>query len=232
MIRTKDDLFIQLQECSDALMISCKAFDDGYHSEAKRIATVIRVLLHDTQKSKSLLSQLKLKTSKRYLTTYIPPLKDNKIKGHHALLHVGLDKKLNLPTFIAPRKGGNNNKWVTFETWWNENVLTTDHFCATFNRRELIHFLVNKDGGAHVDPELPLKYAVLSRQKGMGYFRVKGSDTSYCRIVSHDNKVDEIYQDNEPILGVELYTIRQIGYEILISLKKRAPSLQIDLSKL
>jgi hypothetical protein len=37
---------------------SCQAYDEGYIDEAVRIATVIRVLIHDTQASTSLLKHL------------------------------------------------------------------------------------------------------------------------------------------------------------------------------
>lgn len=40
------------------IMNSCQAFDRGEVSEALRISVALRVILHNTQKSKSLLSHL------------------------------------------------------------------------------------------------------------------------------------------------------------------------------
>lgn len=43
------------------LKASADAFDKGFEGESKRLAVALRVLLHDTPKSKSLLGQLELK---------------------------------------------------------------------------------------------------------------------------------------------------------------------------
>src|ERR1041385_7471755 len=49
----------QLEKQIGFLDRSCKAFDHGYTDESIRIATVIRVLIHDTPKSTSLLRHLR-----------------------------------------------------------------------------------------------------------------------------------------------------------------------------
>ena len=58
--RTKDKI--------EALQILCKAYDDGKYSIAKEIAASIRVLVHDTHSSTSLLAHLGLKDSIRMLS--------------------------------------------------------------------------------------------------------------------------------------------------------------------
>jgi len=40
---------------------SCSSYDEGYEDEAVRIATTIRVLIHDTQQSTSMLTHLDAK---------------------------------------------------------------------------------------------------------------------------------------------------------------------------
>ena len=48
------------------------SFDGGFEAEAKRLATTIRVVVHDTRASKSLLNQLNVKHQIRMLNTAHP----------------------------------------------------------------------------------------------------------------------------------------------------------------
>ena len=70
-----------------------------------------------------------------------------------------------------------------------------------FNRRELILALANKDGGAHVDPELDHAYADLTRNNSVGWMFSDG-------------------QDKRPIEDVELFSVRQIAFEIIDSIER------------
>jgi hypothetical protein len=68
--RTSDGrLKAALAEQVDFLRASAERFDAGHQHEAKRLALTIRVLLHDTASSKSLLEQLDLKSSLAFLDT-------------------------------------------------------------------------------------------------------------------------------------------------------------------
>ena len=49
---------------------------------------------------------------------------------------------------------------VEFRQWW-ESVILTDQLGNSFSRRSFVLALANKDGGAHVDPELDDGYAAL-----------------------------------------------------------------------
>ncbi|MFP3702034.1 hypothetical protein SB758_41815, partial [Burkholderia sp. SIMBA_013] len=55
-----------LSEQLGFLKRSALAFDEGEASEAKRVAVSLRVLLHDTPASESLLKQMQLKDSIRF----------------------------------------------------------------------------------------------------------------------------------------------------------------------
>ena len=57
----KDELINHLQEQVRFLNASARSFDEGFEGEAKRLSLVIRVLLHDTKRSTSLLTSLGLK---------------------------------------------------------------------------------------------------------------------------------------------------------------------------
>src|SRR4051812_47474021 len=71
---SKADLVEQLRIQVDFLERSSVAYDQGFEDEARRLATVVRILVHDTARSKSLLGQLGVKERLRYHdTTARPP---------------------------------------------------------------------------------------------------------------------------------------------------------------
>ena len=59
--QTEDEFKRHLREQIQFLLRSSQSYDEGFTSEAKRIAVIIRVLFHDTQKSTSLLTLLQKK---------------------------------------------------------------------------------------------------------------------------------------------------------------------------
>ena len=52
------ELLVHFHEQIRFIELSGKAFDEGFEGEAKRLGTAIRVLVHDTRNSTSLLRQL------------------------------------------------------------------------------------------------------------------------------------------------------------------------------
>ena len=54
-----------------------------------------------------------------------------------------------------------------FEDWWNEIIF--DDTKNKFTRRDIITFVANQDGGAHVDDELHEKYAMLGKMNSLGW---------------------------------------------------------------
>ena len=58
--QSQEALQDHLTEQIGFLLRSAESYDNGFTDEAKRLAVTIRVLVHDTGKSTSLLKQLKL----------------------------------------------------------------------------------------------------------------------------------------------------------------------------
>jgi hypothetical protein len=69
---THDDLVEKLRQQVGFLERSARLFDEGNEDEAIRLAQIIRVLLHDTSGSHSLLGQLGVKETINYLDTSEP----------------------------------------------------------------------------------------------------------------------------------------------------------------
>lgn len=207
ILQTKDELKQHLLEAMQFLEVSSISFDSGFHAEAKRLATTIRVLLHDTNASQSLLNQLGIKDTLNFKNTAFP-LNPNNLLSHLGLVgmrmtdtgssyYAHLDDYPPIPD-IEPFK--------SFGDWWHE-VVIKDSNGVEFTRENLIKSLANQDGGAHVDSKLDSKYADLSRGNSVGWVEVRESK-------------------EKPFKEVELHSVRQIAYELITTLKA------IDLSTL
>lgn len=199
--QTAAELEQHLQENIGFLVASCTAFDAGIHSEAKRLGTTIRVLLHDTKNSHSLLGLLGHKEKILYLNTANARDPSNML-AHHGL--VGFQFDQNGPSYWAPLGDGPPTRYSRgtsdFESWWNEHVIV-DHAGGVFTRKDLVLSLANKDGGAHVDPSIAPDYAALTRENSLGW------------VVSSNDSTET------PLKSVELHSVRQIAYELLQSLR-------------
>jgi len=200
--QTKQELLSHLSDSVQFLQLSAAAFDKGHLGEAKRMAVTVRVLAHDTPNSKSLLGLLKYKTNMSFIDTAYDYKPDN-LMNHHGL--VGLQVSLENPaksSYLVPLTlDGRPNKFILFADWWNKIVIV-DRNKNVFRRRDIILSLANTDGGAHVDPELNLAYAQLSRQNSIGW-------------------VFSSSQGQRPLGAVELYSMRQIAHEVLVSIDRK-----------
>jgi len=167
---TKEDLENHFKEQIEFLKRSCDSFDNGYYSEAKRIAVVLRVLLHDTRTSQSLLGQLDKKNIQFFNTSI--PLDKNSLSSHGGLVMMaakGKDSK-----FIPMLDDVPFKRWDDFNVWWNEEVFV-DVERNILKRKDLILISANQDGGAHVDPKLNGVFSRLSKDESLGLLYQEGN---------------------------------------------------------
>jgi len=201
--QSHQELRQQLKDQLLFLVQSSESFDNGFDAEAKRLATTVRLLMHDTTRSKSLLNQLNLKKRLFYDSSFRTP---GKLIGPYE----GLVLKAMIesaPKYVAALDEvplEMIGKYVPFDQYWNNTVII-DAMGNEFSRKKLILSLANKDGGAHVDPKLDYKYAVLARQYSMGWTQSVDGGLS------------------TPFLEVEKAAVRQIAHEILATLKPEYP---------
>ena len=204
IFQTEDELKDQLKDQIDFLVKSSKAYDEGLTSEAKRLATVIRILLHDTQNSTSLLT-LFLKKDMLFYDTSLD-YGQNKLLLTPGLLMLKMGSSGG--EYVPPLGNGPPTRYcrgkIPFTQWWNKIVLI-DNKGNKLTRKDLVLTVCNKDGGAHVDPKLDEAYYALSRSNSLGWKYIK-------------NGVKKDFA-NRP----ELASIRQISYEVLKSLKDEFP---------
>lgn len=144
------ELLEQLHEHWRHLASSAIAFDQGEHSEAKRLAVTIRGLVHDTTASHSLLGQLGQKDTMDFAAM------NKASEDRPSVFFMGNTLELitgggTIPIVREPLR------WVNFETWWKETI-AKDEVRGTTHRRSMILDLTNKGGGAHVDPQADNSY--------------------------------------------------------------------------
>lgn len=174
---------------------SSQSYDAGNLDEAIRIATVIRVLVHSTRSSRSLLEHLDA-TSIDLLSTaaYIPPnavmgftLGMMRVGGGGSQYFPGLDQS---PT----------RQFVPVSEWWNQVVFVLDPN-TKLGRKDIVLTAANKDGGAHVDNALTKEYEALASDGALGEFIY----------VFHGETTTEL------ISNAHCVAIRQMAYELLNS---------------
>jgi hypothetical protein len=203
--QSKKDLELQLRQQISFLISSCQAYDVGKYHEAKRIASIIRTLFHRTKTCKPLIGQLQL-NSINWIDTAQPYDPKNLVS------HLGLTgfKMMSgrLPSIIpkgALPKESEGKKYNTleFNQWWTKPVVVAlgGNEKRYFSRQNLVLNVAETDGGAHVDEGLEEIYNELSRKNGLGVYAI-------------------VNGNKYPLLYPELPCLRQIGHEVLITLKK------------
>jgi hypothetical protein len=145
---TPDDLVERLREQMGFLERSSESFDRGFEDEAKHLAVVIRVLLHDTGSSHSLLGLRGVKDSLAFLDTAVPIIPDNLLPTIGlASLRVTTGVGAAYVALLGNRPCQPGEK--PFITWWNDPV-TKDNVGRLFARRDYVLNVANEEGrGTH-----------------------------------------------------------------------------------
>ena len=195
-------------EFIDLLNTLCDLYDkENKDILALPISTAIRVLVHDTTKSISLLKHLNKKNIDFLSTNIVDPNEPIQL-GIVRRINVGVKDGIGGESkywalcderyFPAPRK----DRKVSFDEWWeNEKIfISKDAFLA---RKDIVLSVANKDGGAHFDSKVSENYDA---------FRYSWSGGSCLKGINTENKRG---YDNIPIYPA----IRQIGFELIRTLK-------------
>lgn len=181
---------------------SCDSYDAGHTDEAIRIATTIRVLIHDTKNSTSLLKHLGAPNIK---------LSSTVMGDHHpnAVMVMGMGR---FSTVVGGSTVGGSTTWkaatvhnaikreLPVSDWWNQVVYILGKTQAS--RKDLILAAANKDGGAHIDANLTPEYETLMTTGQRGFL--------------HYSPTNETH-NFQPVMDAHLVYLRQMGFEILSS---------------
>jgi hypothetical protein len=209
--RSDSELIAYLGEQVRFLENSAAAFDDGFESEAKRLATTMRVLLHDTVQSHSVLEQLGVKTQIAYRDT-ADPINPRNLMDTPGL--VIMELKSGGGSYVPPLdhlvSPSRLKPPVDFRTWWFGDV--SKFRGMTLTRDNFVLVAANKEGGAHVDRRLDKRYE---------RFLEVAKDWVYVETDADDKVVSETPFERDLFLA----SVRQIAHEVLTTFDE-----QLDLS--
>ena len=191
------------------LKASASSFDEGFDGEAKRLAVSVRVLLHDTNNSISLLNQLGKKQIQFYDTCHNYNPRDKTTFHGLVIIHISPQGPIFVPRSVTPPRSGIEYHFVSFEEWW-DRIIIVDDKKNMFSRKNIVLALANQEGGAHVDPELDADYVRLSKFNSLGWKSVV-------------RKGDVI---RETDIGNPVFpSMRQIAFEVIRTLKDEFPDI-------
>jgi hypothetical protein len=145
---------VLLREQYSRLKDAIDGFYVGKDFQALNIATILRVLVHETRKSRPLLSRL----DRRYwdLMIWHRPLNSKTIFRVPITLSVGGDgtKRVIRSDFASP-----DYRLVSLRQWWSSDYQPLGGI--RLSKRRIILNVANKDGGAHIDESVPNSHAAL-----------------------------------------------------------------------
>lgn len=177
--RTNQDLRQELREQLELLKLDVDHYDGGRQIVAKNIAARLRVLLHDTSRSRSLLQQLGKKDGALFHNTAndLPNCSNPTTRfsfGGLIDIRFGRDDVDFVPRLDD--RVQNESPRMLFDSWWN-GIVFLDMEGHSFTRKDLLLTLANQDGGSHVDRHLEEAYYRLSRLNSLNLQRRAGDGT-------------------------------------------------------
>jgi hypothetical protein len=186
------------------LVKSAAAFDQGEIDECIRMAVSMRVLLHDTRNSTSLLTHLNAKHI--FLTSTCQPIPETAISSSSTMVFTRTMMTPNGP-HAQVRASLNDGPPISYhlktEDWWKQTVVVLPRGQdRKVSRKDIALVAADKDGGAHVDESLTPQYEILKQRGGTLQFVV-------WRIDGAEGKIE--FED------IHAQFIRQMAYELLNS---------------
>jgi hypothetical protein len=156
---SRDDLLEQLREQVAFLERSAASFDQGFQDEAKRLATVIRVLVHDTSASLSVLGQLGEKAKLQFLDTAATISPENLVGTPGLVMfHVSASQSHGDVQYDPRLELSWRRDAKAFDAWWTDPVTKTPSG-SLFSRCD------------YVDPSLDADWAALTRQNALAFVK-------------------------------------------------------------
>ncbi len=210
-LRERGDLLSLLNEEILFLDHSATLFDVGFQCEAKRLATTIRVLLHDTKDSNgnSLFTQMGIKGIKFIDTSW--EFDEKTIFPYLGLVYIGIyENEIDYSPLLSESLFVREK---SFNEWWEiDPVFYIPKSRKKLTRSQIIRNLANKEGGAHVDPYV--ESALQEMNKEMN---------EICKeeILKTDKEIEKKFETR-----YDFAVARQITHELLLMvLREEFPTL-------
>lgn len=158
-------LFEKLGEQRHLLHTALAGMSAGDLTQALHVATIIRTLIHETGASKPLLKYIKPNYLELpILDRVIETPKDVPPGMMAVVFYCPVSAKLCAPagtvSLITEIDLAKYSPSI-LGAWWNTNPCMVLPGLGPFFRRELVLGLANKEGGAHVDPDIPRRFQLV-----------------------------------------------------------------------
>lgn len=219
----------QFEEQIGFLRSSSEAYDAGKEPEAKRLSVNLRVLVHDTGRSVSLLRHLNIKDELQFVDTAPPPPPPGVIPIFNGGLcqarkTFGEGSKTQIVPVLDMDPERNAMPRQCFADWWETPVLH-DHEGNAFTRKEFVLAVADQDGGAHVDAQLEPAYEALTRGNSMRMTTSTETTEDGWEVLMGGTFGGGVEPQVEPPThgeplenSIALASIRQIAHEMLIAI--------------
>lgn len=207
VMRSKAETMDALRSQLGLLSKSCRDFDEGDRDEIVRIAQALRVILNSSGRDSVSLAAQVGATQWRFIDSSAPFF-EKSLLTYSGLISVqidfGVQPQTMRPLPVFDKQG---RRLARFADWWAVSTVICDNTHAKFNRRQLVCWMANEDGGSHVDPGLTAAYHHLSRGNALGWsLQMPGAEVI-------------------PLVGAIDASIRQIAHEALRTFQRRHPEL-------
>lgn len=226
--RTYQDYLNELNEQLELLCDYCRQMDQGNLRYAKPLATLVRVLVHQTPKSNSLFYLMGKQQSMKFCSSSKTYQNKKNIIYLVTLIHVAkkisfeLDGLKIKPVYVPNLdRNINHMRWLKYDDWY-ENIVFINNkenndglikleqepgSKLTISRKKIITYFANKAGGAHFSKKVDEDLYYLSKSlSSMEYEDVKPQNLY---------KPGEKYVPGIPIENSLHAALRQIAYELI-----------------
>ena len=148
----------------------CKSYDDGELMYSGEISTKLRIWFKSGSVERSLFDLIidKFKGKKSYFPDFCEPLPSHGNRVISGLTDYSFNylPDSNDENLIPKPKFNHRYRLCSFDKWWNENIVI---YCPgetnVFTRKDVVCYIAEKDGGAHVDEKLGNVLMRLKRNK-------------------------------------------------------------------
>lgn len=164
-----------LREQHSRLREAVDAFYAGKEVQALNIAITVRVLIHETDRSRSLLSRV----NPNYwdLTVHHRPvLNPRAVFAVPLTIQIGGDGTRRI---IRTNLDSPSYKLVPLREWWNTAYQPIG--ALRLSKKDIILTVADKDGGAHIDAEFPDSHATLSEPPFRVGVMMKNAEGSFMQ---------------------------------------------------
>ncbi|MFD1036523.1 hypothetical protein ACFQ15_17975 [Sphingomonas hankookensis] len=200
--RTASEIGNFLNDTLDSLVAACDRFDNKDTREYRHIAVLIRSLCRDTRTSHSLLSQANMK-DRNFLSSNLVIYPGNMFSTCNLVELVLQPKVPEKPATWRAVLDAGAMVFEPFEDWWRSSIIVRSNG-EKFSRSDIVGYVADQDGGAHVDPEIDAAFESM-RRDAFNFTSAKS------------------ITDN-----IDRYVIRQIAHEMLKSMRPSYRRLNSD----